>query len=148
MSRFTQPNQQQNEVGRCNTRLAGSEADCDDNSSVHSDYVTVDETGPTSKAGFLLRSNCEGLMPNSTLYAADSNRPCREEPNSTHLHATSFRPCRVEDFGPQMTSYTSNFANRGQHGNRLDFKQTVWYTPVARCPSWESQKDCREAAET
>ena len=88
---LTQPSQQQNEVGRCNTPLAGSEAGCDDNSSVHSDYVTVDETGPTSKAGFLSRSICEGLMPNSTLYAAVSNRPCREERNSTPYGATSFR---------------------------------------------------------
>ena len=30
---LAQPNQQQNEVGRCNTLLAGSEAGCDDNSS-------------------------------------------------------------------------------------------------------------------
>ena len=133
---LTQPNQQQNEVGRRNTPLAGSAAGCDDNSSVHSDYVTVDETGPTSKAGFLSRSNCEGLMPNSTLYAAASNRPCREERNSIPYGATSFRPYRDEDFDPQMTSYASNFANRGQHGNRLDLKQTGCYTPVARCPSW------------
>jgi len=110
---LTQPNQQQNEVGLCNTPLAGSEAGCDDNSPVHSDYVTVDETGPMSKAGFLSRSNCDGLMPNSTLYPAAFNRPCREEPNSTPYGATSSRPCRDEDFGPQMTSYTSNFANRG-----------------------------------
>ena len=100
---LAQPNQQQNEVGLCNTLLAGSEAGCDDNSSVHSDFVTVVDTGPTPKAGFLSRSNCEWLMPNSTLYAAAFNRsnPCREEPNSTPYGAASSRPYRDEDFDPQ-----------------------------------------------